>query len=1315
MADAVVQKENLTRAQQSGLLKSKRFEILLSNAKNEPLLTLEHLHAFVGSLADAFKLGSDKAHNPNPSVLKIIAGSETITHQDIKFALDGLKQEDVNIPGRGLPYIKSTLYPEDVIAVIDYLRQWLAKFYAKETKEYSWAIPTSTLEREWQSAVTRKGEAGLTNSIAEFSQRELQDAVEELFTQIEGVLQAKTQDIAYDSIDDFIKEVKEKFATEPEKTWQKFGLVLVGALAESKINTPAVVIPNKNFKVSDARLATNVIYDQITAQIEKIDKDRKPEKPWDRTSASTKTRFNSNRAPYFSTNEIQEINITISDTIKASSFIDWIDQLLEELKKEPVGPEAAAAEAATEEGGGEQISDEQVDYFTQEEVAKRAIDALIMRSGKEFLSYFSNAPIDPNQLDPKQQDWLLVKLPSFIQTLLNQTSIQQELKAEISNWISANLTLENKESGRYGINADQFRKLNSFLAQQLFAQYITQFLEWMGTAPSTDELKKSEPVGPDIPPDAALVPPAGAFVPPAGAQATAPTADRGEVVDRNKFIRDTTTGFLGLYFETEGEAFREIVFDFIAQNTPEQLTTADLLKLRLKLFNELQLNKKLYEFTQNYYQQKLTQLGLDDALALSNFYNTLDSILVLIEDPQEYLSSLSEEQIIEYFGLEGKRIDIKQLRTLLLGLVFIRRAHYFINRSTSIKPWYGKNQGKQKLEQTPQCLGQLRSFVKATGEEGVMALNLDEEGIDSLTIDERRKELIRQLYRDLWLNTIAGKSTEELMEIYVFYGINIVEVDFSALPVPQDFMYSDMAQHANLENPTPAQAGKASAAKKLFSQLAGKGKQKLGKLALSAVQPELAPILKTLEELPVIGGAVADLEEKVGDLLLKAAGVLGAGLVVLIGLLARSVGALIGGIAGGILGGVLGTVLGLGPWGTAAGAVIGAGIGSGIGHSIGAKGGIGGWFNSLGGSGAQAGGGAGAGGVGAGAGLGAGGGVGPAMHSALVPATIGGTMVGTVLIITTAGGSMLHPITNFTYYTTDPGTGKASPYVQIVKDASPKELPQPGKVTYSISIAARGDYNLTVTDATDKLEIRYNTKKYPGGVPNPSNTPKTIDDFPELSVGTTVNAGEVLSFTYTTNYTSEFQHANIINYFTLSFDYSNGTESGSAQAMSLTSVKFGEAPSFDGCWPVAGAITQLPFGGYSHISTAPGLGADAVDIAVAVGVPVYTSFGGSVIQTGSRGNYGTVVVITGDAGSFIYAHLSATAVGVGNTVSAGDVIGLSGNTGASSGPHLHYERANNNGVFYATPLGSSSTLLQLHEAAGLKVGDKVTRDKCGSK
>jgi len=83
------------------------------------------------------------------------------------------------------------------------------------------------------------------------------------------------------------------------------------------------------------------------------------------------------------------------------------------------------------------------------------------------------------------------------------------------------------------------------------------------------------------------------------------------------------------------------------------------------------------------------------------------------------------------------------------------------------------------------------------------------------------------------------------------------------------------------------------------------------------------------------------------------------------------------------------------------------------------------------------------------------------------------------------------------------------------------------------------------------------------------------------------------------------------------------------------------------------------------------------DIAAAEGTPVVTPRGGFVhwiaYQANGAGHY---VVIAGDDGRhYVFMHLQAGSIVVakGAPVAAGQRIGSVGNTGASEGPHLHFE------------------------------------------
>lgn len=108
-------------------------------------------------------------------------------------------------------------------------------------------------------------------------------------------------------------------------------------------------------------------------------------------------------------------------------------------------------------------------------------------------------------------------------------------------------------------------------------------------------------------------------------------------------------------------------------------------------------------------------------------------------------------------------------------------------------------------------------------------------------------------------------------------------------------------------------------------------------------------------------------------------------------------------------------------------------------------------------------------------------------------------------------------------------------------------------------------------------------------------------------------------------------------------------------------------------WPVSGPITspfgmrRNPFGGAPDFH--PGL-----DIGVNTGTTVVAAASGTVIMAQWYGGYGNYILIDHGGGiSTGYGHLSAFYVSTGQQVQRGQAIAASGSTGASTGPHLHFE------------------------------------------
>ena len=89
-----------------------------------------------------------------------------------------------------------------------------------------------------------------------------------------------------------------------------------------------------------------------------------------------------------------------------------------------------------------------------------------------------------------------------------------------------------------------------------------------------------------------------------------------------------------------------------------------------------------------------------------------------------------------------------------------------------------------------------------------------------------------------------------------------------------------------------------------------------------------------------------------------------------------------------------------------------------------------------------------------------------------------------------------------------------------------------------------------------------------------------------------------------------------------------------------------------------------------------------IDFAIPSGSKVQSTTAGEVVYTGNDPDgYGNYIKVEDSRGNtHIYAHLSAIEVTKGQHVAAGEEIAKSGSTGRSTGPHVHYEVRNKNGV-----------------------------------
>ena len=137
---------------------------------------------------------------------------------------------------------------------------------------------------------------------------------------------------------------------------------------------------------------------------------------------------------------------------------------------------------------------------------------------------------------------------------------------------------------------------------------------------------------------------------------------------------------------------------------------------------------------------------------------------------------------------------------------------------------------------------------------------------------------------------------------------------------------------------------------------------------------------------------------------------------------------------------------------------------------------------------------------------------------------------------------------------------------------------------------------------------------------------------------------------------------------------SGGSQSGGAGSVATPQSGSAAAALQAG---MGNAPITSPFGPRESPGGVGSTNHNGIDLGVAEGTPVPTPVDGTVDDVGSQGGpgsgYGNFVVIKDGKGMYhLFAHLSEQCVQKGDTVKSGTIVAKSGNTGASTGPHLHY-------------------------------------------
>ncbi len=118
-----------------------------------------------------------------------------------------------------------------------------------------------------------------------------------------------------------------------------------------------------------------------------------------------------------------------------------------------------------------------------------------------------------------------------------------------------------------------------------------------------------------------------------------------------------------------------------------------------------------------------------------------------------------------------------------------------------------------------------------------------------------------------------------------------------------------------------------------------------------------------------------------------------------------------------------------------------------------------------------------------------------------------------------------------------------------------------------------------------------------------------------------------------------------------------------------------ESQTVEVVWPCPlSKMISADFNSRIHPLTGEVVAHNGIDIPAPEGSEVVASTAGNISAAGYDAKFGNYIKVTNAAGvETFYAHLSEITVAEGDSVTAGQCIGKVGTTGASTGPHLHFE------------------------------------------